>query len=54
VTIEQLAESAGIHTTTLYALRDPKVSTTRKLAAALGMKTGKLAELLADVEAGDA
>lgn len=54
MTIEALAAAAGIHSTTLYALRDPKVSTVRKLADALGMKIGKLAELLAAVEAGDA
>jgi DNA-binding phage protein len=51
--IEALAGAAGIHSTTLYALRDPRLSTIAKLATALGMKAGRLAELLAAVE-GDA
>lgn len=50
-TIEALAADAGIHSTTLYAIRDPRLSTISKLADALGMKPGKLAELLAAVEA---
>jgi DNA-binding phage protein len=50
MTIDALAAAAGIHSTTLYALRDPRLSTISKLAAAMGMKAGKLAELLAAVE----
>jgi predicted transcriptional regulator len=50
LTIEALSTAAGIHSTTLYALRDPRVSTVTKIASALGMKTGKLAEMLAAVE----
>lgn len=53
MSIATLSEVAGIDRDTLYKIRDPKVSTTAKIAAALGMKTGKLAELLAAVE-GDA
>jgi DNA-binding phage protein len=51
MSIAALSQVAGIDRDTLYKLRDPKVSTTGKIAAALGMKTGKLAELLAAVEA---
>jgi DNA-binding Xre family transcriptional regulator len=54
MTVESLASSAGIHSTTLYVLKDPKVSTVRKLATALGMKIGRLAELLSAAEDGDA
>jgi DNA-binding phage protein len=53
MSIATLSEVAGIDRDTLYKIRDPKVSTAAKIAAALGMKTGKLAELLAAVE-GDA
>lgn len=53
MSIQTLASAAGINRDTLYKLRDPKVSTVGTLAAALGMKTGKLAELLADVEEGE-
>jgi DNA-binding phage protein len=49
--IEGLSATAGVHSTTLYAIRDPRLSTVSKLAAALGMKAGKLAELLEAVEA---
>jgi hypothetical protein len=48
--IEGLADAAAISPTTIYLVKDPKVSTVRKIAAALGMKTGKLAELLEAVE----
>ena len=50
LSIATLSVLAGIDRDTLYKIRDPKVSTTRKIADALGMKTGKLAELLAAVE----
>lgn len=51
MSVEGLAAAAGLSPTTIYLVKDPKVSTVRKLADALGMKPGKLAELLAAVEA---
>lgn len=51
MSIKALSEVAGIDRDTLYKLRDPRISTTRKIADALGMKPGKLADLLAAVEA---
>ena len=53
MSIAALSELAGIDRDTLYKLRDPKVSTTRKIAVALCMRTGKLAELLDAVEDGE-
>jgi lambda repressor-like predicted transcriptional regulator len=53
MSIATLSEVAGIDRNTLYKLSDPRMSTARKIADALGMKTGRLAELLAAVE-GDA
>jgi lambda repressor-like predicted transcriptional regulator len=50
LSISALAQASGLERSTVYTLNDPWLSTVRKLAAALGMKTGKLAELLEAVE----
>ena len=50
MSITTLSDMAGIDRNTLYKLSDPRLSTIRKMADALGMKTGKLSELLAAVE----
>jgi DNA-binding phage protein len=50
MSIAALAEASGLERSTVYTLKDPWLSTVRKIAAALGMKTGKLAELLEAVE----
>lgn len=50
LTILEVAGAAGICRDTIYTLRDPRVSTVRKLAAALGMPVSKLAASVAKVE----
>jgi transcriptional regulator with XRE-family HTH domain len=40
--IEQLAEMAGVGRATLYQLKDPKVSTARAIADALGITLDRL------------
>jgi transcriptional regulator with XRE-family HTH domain len=40
--LDELAAKAGISTPTLYQLRDPKVSTAKAIAAALGITIDRL------------
>lgn len=54
MSLATLSEIAGTTRTHLYALRDPRLSTIRKLASALGVKPGRLAELIAAVEGHEA
>ena len=52
LSLATLSEAAALDRSTLYTLRDPRLSTIRKISAALGMKTSKLAELITSVECG--
>lgn len=54
MSISTLSEAAGIDRNTIYKLSDPRVSTVRKIATALGTRAGRLAELIAAVEGDDA
>jgi transcriptional regulator with XRE-family HTH domain len=53
LTIAELASESGLTRSTIYTLNDPWLSTIKKISTTLGMKTGKLAEMLAAVEDGE-
>lgn len=44
IQIDELARKAGVSPGAIYDLGDPRLSTLRKIASALGVKVGRLAD----------
>jgi DNA-binding phage protein len=50
MSITAVAKAAGLSRDTLYAISNPRISTVRKLADALGMPVSRLASKVSEVE----